>query len=380
MSVGDLALLGICGLAGPLLSANRAVLIPVVVGEILAGVAAGHTGFRVVHPDDPTLDFLSTVGFALLMFHVGLSVPLRSAGLRQALARGAAAAGVAAALAVPAGILAAALTSGPARVYVVVLASSSAALVLPILDERGLAGPRALVVTAWVTVADIAATLSLAFVLRPHAAGRAAVGTALVAAALAVVYLTVRAIHASPVVVRLRALSRERHWALDLRLALIVLFGLTWIASKSRSSGLIAGFGTGLLIAALGGRDRLDDQVFGIGEGFLLPIFFVDLGAKLDLRALGSHPSLIGLAAVLLACNLAVHVAAALVARQPPGAGLMATAQLGVPAAAVAIGLPAGVLSGGQAAALIAAALGSIALTSAGAALLAARAPSSGLP
>jgi Kef-type K+ transport system membrane component KefB len=370
VTLGDLALLGVCGLAGPLLAANRWVLIPAVVGEILAGVVMGHTGFRVVDPSDPTLEFLSAVGFALLMFHVGLGVPLANAGLRRALGRGALAAVLSGAFAIPAGILAAALTSGPARIYAVVLASSSAAVVLPILDERKLGDSNALVVMAWITVADIAATLSLAFALRPHQAARAAIGTALVAGTVALLYVGGRTLSDSDAVDRLRAHSKERHWALDLRIALVVLFGLTWMASKSQSSGLIAGFGAGLMVAALGGRARLDQQVLGVGEGFLIPIFFVDLGAKLDLRALGSHPKLILLAGVLLVLNVVVHLAAAVLTRQSVGAGLIGTAQLGVPAAAVAIGLPAGVLTAGQATALIAAALGSIGLTSAGAAML----------
>jgi Kef-type K+ transport system membrane component KefB len=368
VSVGDLALIGLCGLVGPLLAANSRVLMPAVVGEILAGVALGRTGFRVLDISDPTLVLLSEVGFALLMFHVGMRVPLRNAGLRGALSRGAAAAVTGALVAVPAGLLAAAVASGPARVYAVVLASSSAALVLPILEERGVTGASALVVMAQVTVADIAAMLALTFVLRPHQALRAAVGTLLVALCVIALLLIARALRDADWVKRLRHESKRRGWALDLRVVLVILFGLTWVAGHSGSSGLIAGFGAGLMVAAIGGPKRLDTQVLGIGEGFFVPLFFVVLGAKLDLRALFSKPSLLALTGALLLLSVVVHVTAARLTGQRAAAGLVTTAQLGVPAAAVAIGLPAHVVTPGQATALIAAALGTIALTSLGAA------------
>jgi hypothetical protein len=65
-----------------------------------------------------------------------------------------------------------------------------------------------------------------------------------------------------------------------------------------------------------------------------------------------------------------VHQVAAVVSRQRPAAGLVATAELGVPAAVVALGLSEHVISSGQGAAIVAAALVSVGVCSAGAALL----------
>jgi Kef-type K+ transport system membrane component KefB len=152
VSFGDLALIVAAGLAGPLLAAGRPVLVAVVVGEILAGVAIGRTGIGAIDPGDPTLSFLSDVGFAMLMLAAGMHVPLRDRRLLAALGRGAAAAAVAGVAAIPAGLLAAEVAgTGHAAIYAVVLASGSAAIVLPILQDRGLTGPDALVVMAQVT-------------------------------------------------------------------------------------------------------------------------------------------------------------------------------------------------------------------------------------
>src|SRR3954470_12799484 len=82
----------------------------------------------------------------------------------------------------------------------------------------------------------------------------------------------------------------------------------------------------------------------------MVPLFFVVLGARIDRRGLGQHPSLIVLAALLVAFNAAVHVLAALLTRQPLPAGLAATAQLGVPAAVAPLALQLHVLAGQRAA------------------------------
>ncbi|MBJ7457225.1 MAG: hypothetical protein JHC74_14305, partial [Thermoleophilia bacterium] len=77
-------------------------------------------------------------------------------------------------------------------------------------------------------------------------------------------------------------------------------------------------------------------------------------------------PSYLVLAALLIALNVTVHGVAALVTRQGPPAALAATAQLGVPAGVVAIGLAEGVITPGQGGAIIVAALASIGACSLG--------------
>src|SRR4029450_4646726 len=52
-------------------------------------------------------------------------------------------------------------------------------------------------------------------------------------------------------------------------------------------------FSFGLAVAAVGEPRRLAHQLFALSEGFLGPLFFVWLGASLDLRERGRHPSFI---------------------------------------------------------------------------------------
>ena len=179
----------------------------------------------------------------------------------------------------------------------------------------------------------------------------------------------------------MRGWSKKRGWALDLRLALLVLFGLVWIAQRSGTSALIAGFGAGLMVAAIGGPKRLSRQVAGVATGFMVPHLLRRPRAPASTCApSGTIPSLILLAALLLVTNAFVHVCAALLTRQSLGAGFAATAQLGVPAAVVTLGLEQHVLRAARARPSSPPRFGSLALTSAGVAMLARRTPAPGAP
>jgi len=239
------------------------------------------------------------------------------------------------------------------------------------LQERRLDGPEALVVIAQVTVADVAAILAVPLALQPDRAANAALGGLLIAGCALALFFVARSLRPRPWVHRLRKRSKQRGWALDLRLSLAILFGLAWIAQQSDTSVLLAGFGMGLVVAAIGGPKRLSTQVRGVAEGFFVPLFFVVLGARLDVSALLDHPDLLLVTVTLVVLNLVIHALAALATRQPPAAGLIATAQLGVPAAVVQIGLQEHVLTPALGAAVTVAALATLGLCALGTNLLA---------
>jgi Kef-type K+ transport system membrane component KefB len=372
--IGTLALIVACGLAGPLLAGATGNVVPVVVGEILAGVVIGTTGFGIVDASDPTLELLASLGFATLMFTVGMSVPLRDRRLRGALARGGLAAAIGAVAAVPAALAAAALAgTGHAALYAVILASSSAAVALPILEDHGLIGGPALTLVAQITIADIVAVVAVPFALQPGRVGQVILGSIAVVVATLAFFAALHLLLRVEWYRRLRAQSKERGWALDLRIALAALITLAWLATETGTSVLLAGFGAGLIVAWVGGPERLGFQVRGVGQGFLIPVFFVLLGARLNLRAFATDPEHLVLAGSLVALNIAVHCLAALGSRQRLAAGLVSSAQLGVPAAVVALGLVEEVVSPGQGAAIVVAALLSVGVCATGAAVLARR-------
>jgi Kef-type K+ transport system membrane component KefB len=368
--LGILTLILAAALIGPALTLVSRGAIPVVVGTLLAGLVLGRTGLRIVHPDRSDLSLLYDLGFATLMFTVGMNVPVRDPRVRSSLRRGSAAFLVAVPLALGSAYLAHLAGGGSIGVYAVVIVSSSAAIALPVIDETRLGGPSVLVAIAWIVIADVIATIAVPLVIVPAHAGHAAIGALIVAALVAALFVLVQVLRPLPQIKRIRREGRRRRWAIDLRLSLLALVALSFIAQKVGASILIAGFGLGLVVGAAGGPKRLTQEVLGVGQGFLIPLFFVLLGAKLDLRALGSSHRAILLAAVLAALAVLVHVVASLAIRTRPAIGLLATAQVGVPAAVIALGLSAHSITQAEASAIFCAALVSIGTSSLGAALL----------
>jgi Kef-type K+ transport system membrane component KefB len=108
-----------------------------------------------------------------------------------------------------------------------------------------------------------------------------------------------------------------------------------------------------------------------LADGFFVPLFFVVLGARLQLGALIDHPSILRLTVALLILNVAAHLLAAGLSHQRAPAALIATAQPGVPAAVVTLGLQEKVLTAAQGAAIITAALASLGIAALGTTLLA---------
>jgi len=371
MTFSTLVLLVAAGLAGPLLATMPRLGAPLVVGEIAAGVLIGRSGLDLFPVDDPALTLLSDLGFALLMLIVGTHLPLRRRDLRPALRRAVPAVVLTAVLAAGGGLALAPLTGlhRPA-LLAVLLAASSAAVALPVLQSLPDAGPDVLVTTAWVALVDVATVLAVPLVvpqggLRSVLAGIVGVGVLAAAVPLVARWVGGRAWPA-----RLRDRSRTGHWALDLRGCLLILFALAAVATRQHTSVLVAGFAAGAALARIGEPRRLAEQLIGLGEGFLVPIFFVTLGARLQLGALVQQPRNLVLAAALAAGAVGVHVAVAVALRLPVGAGLLATAQLGVPAAVASLGLTTGLLGPGEAAAVLAASLLSLVACSVGARLL----------
>lgn len=357
MSFGSLALVSAVAVLGPLLALPRPWHLPVVLGELIAGVLLGPTGAGVLDARNPTFASLAQIGFALVMFVAGTHVPLRDPRLRTASRTGVLRVAGVAALAVPVGwLISAGFHTGHAALYAVLLTSSSAALVLPIVDSLGLSGPPVLEMLPQVALADAVCIVALPLAVDPAHATRAALGAVAVIAGTGVIFVVLRYLERSGIRKRVHRVSEDRKFALEMRVSLVILFGLAAVAVAAHVSVMLAGFCLGLAVAAVGEPRRLARQLFALTEGFLGPLFFVWLGASLDLRELRSHPSFAVLGLVLGTGAVAAH-AAMRVTGQPLVLGGLAAAQLGVPVGAATIGTQLHVLTTGEAAALILGAL-----------------------
>jgi Kef-type K+ transport system membrane component KefB len=355
-------LLGLAGilavsLIGPLLAVPRRYGAPIVVGELAVGVVLGTTGLRVIHPGDPILSFLAQAGFGLVMLVAGSHVPIGNHAIRKAAGRGLLLAIGTGIVAVP---IAAALSSMAhthhTALYAVLLSSSSAAVIMPIVEGEGLTGDRVLTLMAQVAIADTACIIALPLAADPSKAGRAAVGAVIVLAVAGLAYLILRELADRHLITKLQKVSVQHSFGLEMRVSLAALFALAGLAVNVHVSVMLAGFAFGLALSAIGTPRRLAGQLFAVTEGFLGPIFFVWLGASIDLRALADHPRLVVLALGLAVATTAIHALARLFG-QPLPLAVLACAQLGVPVAAAALGAQGGLLQPGEGGAILGAAV-----------------------
>jgi Kef-type K+ transport system membrane component KefB len=356
-----LAVIVLAGLVGPLLAMPRRWQVPVVVGELLMGVLLGRTGLGYLDASDDKFTFLAEVGFGLVMFVAGTQVPVRDGDLRRSLGRGTLRAVlVGAGSAVLGVLLAAVFGTGHAALYAVLMASSSAALILPIIDSLDLGGEQVLALLPQVAIADAVCIVAVPLVIDPAHAGRAALGALAVILTGAVLYVVLFALEHKGLRRRLHRVSEERHFALELRISLMILFSIAAVATRSHVSIMLAGFVFGLAVAAVGEPRRLARQLFAVTEGFFGPLFFVWLGASLDLQALGARPELI-LLGLLLGVGAILSHSLTRLTGQPLSLSSLAAAQVGVPVAAATLGTSLNVLQPGEPAALVLGALVTIA-------------------
>lgn len=363
MNFAQLALICAVALLGPLLNVQRRLRLPVVIGELVVGVALGASGLQVLRAGEPTFAFLAEIGFALVMFVAGSHVPLRSPALRAGLRVGAARAVLVGALSVAAGAgIAAVFGTGHGALYAVLLASSSAGLVMPALAGMPLTAPAIVAMLPQIALADAACIVLLPLAIDPAAAPRAALGSLAVLTAAALVWLVLRWLERSGLRRRVHETSEDHQLAVELRTLLALLFGLAAIASVTHVSIMLAGFAMGLAVAGVGEPRRVAKQLFALTEGFFGPLFFVWLGSSLDLRDLLAHPRAVALGLVLGIAAVAVH-AAMVATRQPFPVAAFTAAQLGVPIAAAALGTTHGLLGEGEPTALLLGALVTVVTT-----------------
>ncbi len=371
---GLLAIAAVAVLA-PLLAALAPRLrVPAVVLEIVAGVVLGPSVLGLVE-EDQVIAVLALLGLAFLLFLAGLEIDLRGLrGPRLAVAL----AGFAVSLAIggAAGTVVAAIgwASSP-LLLAVILSATGLGLVVPVLTDAGrIRGEVGQAVVAAATVADFGAILLLSVLFSASSAGPAA-------------QLGLLAAFAGVVAVVVLLLSRAARWRrlgdllsalqdttaeIRVRAAVLLVVALAVLAERSGLESILGAFLAGALVAALD-RDatshpRFRAKLDAVGYGFLVPVFFVASGIRLDLRGLLEDPAALLRVPVYLLLLLLVRGVPALLlvrslGRRPAfAAALLQATSLPFVVAATAIGVALGVLGEVDAAALVAAGLLSVLL------------------
>jgi Kef-type K+ transport system membrane component KefB len=355
-----------------LLGLAPALRVPAVVLEILAGVLLGPSVLGWVRIDLP-VQILSLLGLAFLLFLAGLEVDvhrLRGRLLRVALAAYALTLLIGAVIGLGLDLLG--WVDSPLLVAVA-LSATSLGLVVPVLkDARRTDTDLGQTTIAASSVADFAAVvlLSLLFSASDGRTGGRLVLLAMfvlvVVAAGVVVALARRSMRLGDVLVRLQDTTAE----IRVRAAVVMLVAFVVLAERFGLESILGAFLAGGVVGILdrdsASHPRFRVKLDAIGYGFLIPIFFVTSGLRLDVGALVNSPSALAQVPLLLLALLAARGIPALLYAPSLGrraavtAGLLQATSLPFIVTATQIGLLVGLLDPVTATAMVCAGLASV--------------------
>lgn len=373
VSFGNLFAVCLAGALAPLLIGFAPRLrLPAVVLEIVIGIVLGPSVLGWVKVDLP-VQILSLIGLAFLLFLSGLEIdPRRLHGrlLRVALLGYV----VTLALGVPIGLGAdaAGWVSSPV-LLVIALSATSLGLVVPVLKDAGRAdGEVGQTTIVAATVADFSAIVLLSLLFSASDGGPGSrlvlIGafTLLVAATGVVVGRVGMSRRLGDVLLRLQDTTAE----IRVRFAVVLLIAFTALAERFGLESILGAFLAGVVVSVVD-RDSTSHPFFrakleAVGFGFVIPVFFVSSGIKLDLQGLLDSPSAllrvpIFLLALLVMRGLPALLYVRTLGRRPAlAAALLQATSLPFIVAATQIGVELGNLSAVTAAAIVSAGLLSV--------------------
>jgi len=372
----NLFVVTLVALLAPLLVAAlpAGVRVPAVVLEIVAGVVLGPDVLGVVDAD-LAVEVLAVIGLAFLLFSVGLELDLRTlrgSALRLSLV------GYAVSLVLGTGAGLAAATAGWVSAPLLIgiaLSATSLGLVVPVLKDSGqLESTAARLTVAAATLADVAAILLLTLLFSEEATSLGArvvlltTFVGVVAVTAAALLVTERWASLTGVVHMLQDTTAE----IRVRGAVVLLLGFVVLAQQFGLEAILGALLAGVVVAAVD-RDASSHPHFrtkldAIGYGFVIPVFFVTSGIRLDVAGLVSDTGALVRVPVFLLALLVVRGAPALLyrglvsGRQVVAAGLLQATSLPFLVTASMIGGDLGVISPVNAAALVGAGVVSVLL------------------
>lgn len=330
---------------------------PAVLGELAGGVVLGSGLISFFHPHDPILGLMAEVGVILLLFETGIHSDLGQLLRAGPTASAVAAVGVVAPFALGWGLMTALGHGGMQAVFVgAALTATSVGITARVLSDMGkLASPEGQIVLGAAVIDDVLGVIILSAVSGIAASGRlewlgVAKVTSLSAAFLAA------ALWLGPYLSEglVKVVHRMRVRGVLVSAALSFALALSLAAHVIGTAMIVGAFCAGILLARTDKKEDIDQTIRPVADVFA-PIFFVMVGAKVDLAAFDprvpANRAVLGLAALLILAAVAGKVVSALAVREKGlnrlavGFGMIPRGEVGLIFAQ--IGLSAGLVDAG---------------------------------
>jgi Kef-type K+ transport system membrane component KefB len=276
----------ILGAAKLLGAAAKAIGQPAVLGELVAGVLLSASLLNLVDANDKYLHLLAEIGVVILLFEIGLETDL--ARLLKVGAASAAVALVGVVLPFALGYAVCVLLGLETLAGVVAgatLTATSVGITARVLSDLGrLQDNESQIVLGAAVIDDVLGLVILAVVGGLAAGEGVTVLGVAQTTGLAFGFLIVTLLLGGAVVPPLvRRLSRSDLPGTITTIALVLAFGLAWLAAVAGSAMIIGAFAAGLLLRKTPQAHDIERRVGHLGHLFV-PIFFVVTGAAVDVR------------------------------------------------------------------------------------------------
>jgi Kef-type K+ transport system membrane component KefB/K+/H+ antiporter YhaU regulatory subunit KhtT len=328
-----LLLITVLAVAMPVLvSRIRPVRLPIVVGEIVAGIIIGKSGLNLVQPT-PTLDFLAEFGFVFLMFLSGLEVNFgtlsrigaqdsQRSWLQRPIPLAVTTFGLTTltALLFGMGFVALGLAQNPILIGLI-LNATALGIVVPVLKERGITGTiygQVVLVTA--LISDFVTLLLFSLTIAVISRGLSL--NLLLFLLMLAIFMTVarisQFIRGIPILQRIAEELSHATAQIEVRGAFALM--ITWVvlAEAFGLEVILGAFLAGAIISVSSQHHEslLREKLDAIGYGFFIPIFFIMVGANFNIYALLGSPVALLLVPLLIGATYLINLLPTLLFRR----------------------------------------------------------------
>jgi Na+:H+ antiporter len=261
---------------------------PAVLGELVAGVVIGGSGLRLIETGSDAIPLLAELGVLILLFLIGLETDLRL--LLRVGTASAAVAVVGVALPFALGYGSCRLLGLDHLVSIVAgaaLTATSVGITARVFSDLGqLHSPESQIVLGAAVIDDVLGLVILSMVAGLAHGDRVTLGGAVATTATAFGFLLATVVAGRRAIPLLfRQVGRIHVRGMLGTAAVVLAFGLAWLADRAGSAMILGAFAAGLLLAGTPQAHEVERDVTALGH-FFVPLFFVSVGAAVDLRTL----------------------------------------------------------------------------------------------
>ena len=281
--------------------------IPVIVGEIVFGIIVGKSALDIV-PENSLFDFFSSFGLVFLMFLAGLEIDLDK--IKRSLLRTIVIAAFSISVPFLAGYYLAPYAGVNPYLLGTIFSTTSLGIILPLVRElKGRPTLRSVLLGSVVLV-DIISMFILAFSLTIIEGP--ITSSFYYSLALIIVLFFLPVIFSKVSRIRKKIddwLSSESLFEKEVRITFALILILGAVSEQLGFHAIIGAFIAGLIISeTTTTAPMLQKKLEGIGYGFFVPLFFIIVGAKVDLPGIFSNLTNVTLLLVIIVSAIGAKV------------------------------------------------------------------------